>query len=48
MLQLGGGLGDEGDDEAEDDLSDPETVDTLSRMVPEAVLALHAHFRVAP
>ncbi|MBQ0935218.1 UPF0149 family protein [Ideonella paludis] len=50
LLQLGGGLGDELDAEGcdEDDLSDPETVDTFSRMVPEAVLALRAHFHAAP
>jgi uncharacterized protein len=49
LLQLGGGLGDDldADDSDEDDLSDPETVDTLSRMVPEAVLALRAHFHAA-
>lgn len=49
LLQLGGGLGDEldADGSDEDDLSDPETVDTLSRMVPEAVLALRAHFHAA-
>ena len=46
LLQLGGGLGEAATDEAldDDELSDAETVDTLSRMVPEAVLALRAHF----
>jgi len=46
LLQLGGGLGDAAeDDELDDeDFGDAETVDTLSRMVPEAVLELRAHF----
>ncbi|TDM04990.1 MAG: YecA family protein [Ideonella sp. MAG2] len=48
LLQLGGGLGEAGDEEGldQEDLNDAQMVDTLSRLVPEAVVALRAHFHL--
>ncbi len=44
LLLLGGGL-EPGDEDAADDLHDPQVFDPLSRRVPDAVPLLRAHFR---